>query len=130
MLEEKGMDEEMIVEILDRAVRDAKEKVVSGAGKMSDPEIANPLMLKMLMNHIDHLDMEIKQELQAINQRFEKIDQRFEKIDQRFEEMGRRFDGISERFVEVHKQIAAQTRFTVGGIAIIAVIFKLADLLI
>ena len=60
------------------------------------------IVIKGQMNHLHHLDVELRQEMKALrkdmDRRFERIDRRFEQMDRRFEQMDRRFEQMDSRF--------------------------------
>ena len=75
---------------------------------------------------LDHAMADVRVELRALNERFDQMCQYFETLfdrqnrhaETRFDGMNQRFDRINERFDQVYDRMQAQTRWTVGTIAL------------
>ena len=82
---------------------------------------------------LDHAMADVKAALSALNERFDRLNERFDQMYQhfetlfdrqnrhaetRFDGMNQRFDRINERFDQVYDRMQAQTRWTVGTIAL------------
>jgi len=75
---------------------------------------------------LDHAMAGVRVELRALNERFDQMCQYFETLfdrqnrhaETRFDGMNQRFDRINERFDQVYDRMQAQTRWTVGTIAL------------
>jgi len=75
---------------------------------------------------LDHAMAGVRVELRALNERFDQMCQHFETLfdrqnrhaETRFDGMNQRFDRINERFDQVYDRMQAQTRWTVGTIAL------------
>jgi len=82
---------------------------------------------------LDHAMADVKAALSALNERFDRLNERFDQMYQhfetlfdrqnrhaetRFDGMNQRFDRINERFDQMYDRMQAQTRWTVGTIAL------------
>jgi len=103
--------------------------------------------LDVLEERIVQLEERIDQRFEQVDRRFEQVEQRFEQVDQRFEQIDKRFDQVEQRFEQMderieavhdridqqgneinaridrlHEAMRAQTRWTVGTIALFGTI--------
>ena len=143
-------EDSMFDEWLDSEAKRVYEKFKGDEALTPEDKIV--LVLKSQSNHFHHLDIELREKIDAlkkdmdqkfedidkrfekidqkfedIDKRFEKIDERFEKIDERFEKIDEKFANINEQFVKLHSTINMQTWKMIGAIGLIAVFIKLAD---
>jgi len=138
-------DEDLLLKILAKEAQEAEEKVVNGEKNLSDPEVANPLILRLLTNHVESLRMEMREGFAKVDARFEQMQSNFDArfgqmqaafdarsatVDERFERMGQQLEGLRVGIIDLHKQINRMTIFFVGGIGLIATVFKALDILV
>ena len=126
-------DNQIFEDWLDAQARKAMEKI--GNGESIAPEQMTILVLKAQTNHFAHLDVELREdmkaldgrlsqdmqsmnerlsrEMQALNERLsvemrslrEDMDKRFEQVDKRFEQVDKRFEQVDKRFEQLTARI-------------------------
>jgi len=89
--------------------------------------------LDVLEERIVQLEERIDQRFEQVDRRFEQVEQRFEQVEQRFEQMDERIEAVHDRIDQqgnemnaridrLHEAMRAQTRWTVGTIALFGTI--------
>ena len=91
--------------------------------------------IKELEAEIRKIDRKIDAEIKKIEAEIKQVEARLQlqikEVDVRMQEMEARLqERIARIEVSLHQAIAAQTRWMIGGLAIVGVILKLADVLI
>ena len=76
------------------------------------------IVIKGQMNHLHHLDVELRQEMKALRK---DMDRRFEQMDRRFEQMDSRFDAMGQR---MERFMVWSFGVTVGVAAVMITILK------
>ncbi len=126
-------------QILDNWLDKRANDIVTNLGKGSalTPEDMLVLVLKAQTNHFNHLDVELREDMQQLrvdmttdmqqlrqdmDKRFEQVDKRFEQVDRRFEQVDKRFDTLIGR-IDRFMIWSFATTLSVGGIVIAAVKF-------
>ena len=137
-------DDKFFEQWLDNQAQKVMELVASG--QALSPEQIMILVLKAQTNHFIHLDIELREDIQALdkrlsgemqnlNERLSKemqelrkdMDKRFEQVDRRFEQVDRRFEQADKRFEALTTRIdrfmiwSFATTLTTGGIVIAAI---------
>ncbi|NEX17750.1 MAG: DUF1640 domain-containing protein [Halochromatium sp.] len=78
--------------------------------------------------HVREAELRLQKEIKGVELQIKEVDARLQKeikeVDARLQER------ISQLEVSLHQALAAQTRWLIGGLAILGVVLKLADVLI
>jgi predicted transcriptional regulator len=139
-------DNDFFDQWLDEEAQRVQRKVKAGEGLTSDDKIV--LILKGQTNHFYHLDIELREEMQAqradfqkglnalredMDKRFEQVDKRFEQVDKRIEQVDKRIEQVDKRFEEIQQElrklyqaINTQTWKMIGAIGLIVILARLA----
>jgi uncharacterized membrane protein YjjP (DUF1212 family) len=72
------------------------------------------LILKAQTNHFDHMDVEIKSELQTVNQR---LSSEMQSVNYRIDGLGNRMDHLEKRFDNLDKKVDSRFMWTIGLMA-------------
>jgi len=97
-------------EWLDEELGRVQNKIKTNQALDADDKIL--LILKAQINHIHHLDIDMREEIKTsrldMDKRFEQVDRRFEQVDKRFEQMqanmDKRFEQVDRRFEQVDRR--------------------------
>jgi hypothetical protein len=130
-------DDKFFEDWLDNQAQKVMEQVASGQSIL--PEQMMILVLKAQTNHFAHLDIELREDIQALdkrlsgemqnmNERLSKemqelrkdMDKRFEQVDKRFEQVDKRFEALTTR-IDRFMIWSFATTLTTGGIVIAAI---------
>lgn len=90
-----------------------------GEGKAILPEEMMVLVLKAQVNHFNHLDVELRQDMKNLR---EDMDKRFEQVDKRFEQVDKRFDMLISR-IDRFMIWSFATTLSVGALVVAAIKF-------
>jgi len=139
-------DDKFFEQWLDNQAQKVMDQVANG--QSISPEQMMVLVLKAQTNHFAHLDIELREDIQALDKRLsgemrsmnerlgkemqelrKDMDKRFEQVDKRFEQVDKRFEQVDKRFEMLISRIdhfmiwSFATTFTMGGLVVAAIKF-------
>ncbi len=103
------------------------------------------IVLEGQMNHFQHLDVELRQEMvtlrtdmdrrfeqvykrfEQVDKHFEQVDKRFEQVDKRFEQFDKRFEVITDEIKQLYRTVNAQTWKMIGAVGVIVLLARLIE---
>nr|VFK18026.1 MAG: hypothetical protein BECKLFY1418C_GA0070996_10384 [Candidatus Kentron sp. LFY] len=96
------------------------------------------IVLEGQMNHFQHLDVELRQEMvtlrtdmdrrfEQVYKRFEQVYKRFEQFDKRFEQFDKRFEVITDEIEQLYRTVNAQTWKMIGAVGVIVLLARLIE---
>jgi len=122
---------------LDNQAQKVMEQVANG--QSISPEQMMVLVLKAQTNHFAHLDIELREDIQALDKRLsgemqsmnerlgkemqelrKDMDKRFEQVDKRFEQVDKRFEMLISR-IDHFMIWSFATSFTMAGLVVAAI---------
>lgn len=137
-------DDKFFEQWLDNQAQKVMEQVANG--QSISPEQMMVLVLKAQTNHFAHLDIELREDIQALDKRLsgemqsmnerlgkemqelrKDMDKRFEQVDKRFEQVDKRFEQVDKRFEMLISRIdhfmiwSFATSFTMAGLVVAAI---------
>ena len=123
----------MLIEMISPRIREIEEKFSRGEGL--DQEDTNTLLLKSQYNHINHLDSklnEITADVASLKYEFKLLKNDLEgKFDLLKTGVNARFDTFEKNIeLKISEAINTNMRWSIGMIALIVTVLKLADMFI
>nr|VFJ92043.1 MAG: hypothetical protein BECKLFY1418A_GA0070994_102017 [Candidatus Kentron sp. LFY] len=96
------------------------------------------IVLEGQMNHFQHLDVELRQEMvtlrtdmdrrfEQVYKRFEQVYKHFEQVDKRFEQFDKRFEVITDEIKQLYRTVNAQTWKMIGAVGVIVLLARLIE---
>ena len=140
---EKTNVDSMLIEMITPKVKEIEERFSRGEGLSS--EDINTLLLKSQYNHINHLDQklnDVTKSVQFLEVKFQSLEGKFEllktEIYSRLDVFGSRMDAYESRMdafeknieLKIEQAINTNMRWSIGMIAFIVTVLKLADMFI
>ncbi|MDO9048128.1 MAG: hypothetical protein Q7U66_10370 [Methylobacter sp.] len=132
-------DDKFFEQWLDNQAQKVMDQVANG--QSISPEQMMVLVLKAQTNHFAHLDIELREDIQALDKRLsgemrsmnerlgkemqelrKDMDKRFEQVDKRFEQVDKRFEMLISR-IDHFMIWSFATTFTMGGLVVAAIKF-------
>ncbi len=120
--------DDVLIEMITPKVAEIEERFSNGEG-LSNEDI-NTLLLKSQYNHINHLDQrldEVTLSVQALEGRFAGLEGKFDLLKTEVNERFNTFESNVE--LKISESINKNMRWSIGLIAFIVTILKLADML-
>jgi len=130
-------DDKFFEQWLDNQAQKVMEQVANG--QSISPEQMMVLVLKAQTNHFAHLDIELREDIQALDKRLsgemqsmnerlgkemqelrKDMDKRFEQVDKRFEQVDKRFEMLISR-IDHFMIWSFATSFTMAGLVVAAI---------
>lgn len=133
--------DDMLIEMISPRIREIEEKFSRGDGL--DQEDINTLLLKSQYNHINHLDsklnevtasvVSLKGEFSGLKGEFNGLKGEFDGLKGEFKlhevRMNARFDSFEKNIeLKISQAINSNMRWSIGMIALIVTVLKLADM--
>jgi len=121
--------DDMLIEMISPKIKDIEERFSRGEGL--DQEDINTLLLKSQYNHINHLDgklNEVTADVASLKGEFKLLTSEFKLLETN---LNSRFD-VFERNIElkISQAINSNMRWSIGMIALIVTVLKLADMFV
>ena len=121
--------DDMLIEMISPKIKDIEERFSRGEGL--DQEDINTLLLKSQYNHINHLDdklNEVTADVASLKGEFKLLKSEFKLLETN---LNSRFD-VFERNIElkISQAINSNMRWSIGMIALIVTVLKLADMFV
>ncbi len=135
--------DDMLIEMISPRIKEIEEKFSRGEGL--DQEDINTLLLKSQYNHINHLDEKLdevtadvaslKGEFQGLRGEFQGLKGEFQGLKAEFKllevNINSRFDTFEKNIeLKISEAINTNMRWSIGMIALIVTVLKLADMFI
>ncbi|HEY85345.1 MAG TPA: hypothetical protein G4N96_09570 [Chloroflexi bacterium] len=98
-----------VVKILPQLLREDPEVGVVIEGILAEQFPRRDEFARML-DKLDRLHNDTKEEFGEVRQQFKQVDQRFEQVDQRFEQVDQRFEQVDQRFDGIDKTLLGLKR--------------------
>ena len=140
--------DDLLIEMITPKVKEIEERFSSGEG-LSNEDI-NTLLLKSQYNHINHLDNrldEVTASVKALEGMFQGLEGKFQGLEGKFQGLEGKFQGLEGKFdllkaevngrfdafeknieLKIEQAINTNMRWSIGMIALIVTILKLADM--
>ena len=126
--------DDLLIEMISPKVKEIEERFSSGEG-LSNEDI-NTLLLKSQYNHINNLDNrldEVTASLKALEGKFQGLDAKFDllkaEVNGRLNIFEARLDTFENRIeLKIEQAINTNMRWSIGIIALIVTVLKLADM--
>jgi len=154
---DKTKVDDLLIEMITPKVKEIETRFSNGEGLSS--EDINTLLLKSQYNHINHLDekldqvtdsvielekkfLQIENKFQGLEMKFQGLEGKFEVLEERFQNLENKFDSFKiemnarmdtfEKNIElkISEAINTNMRWSIGMIALIVTVLKIADMLI
>ncbi len=135
--------DDMLIEMISPRIKEIEEKFSRGEGL--DQEDINTLLLKSQYNHINHLDEKLdevtvdvaslKGEFQGLKDEFQGLKGEFQGLKAEFKllevNVNSRFDTFEKNIeLKISEAINTNMRWSIGMIALIVTVLKLADMFV
>ncbi len=135
--------DDMLIEMISPRIKEIEEKFSRGEGL--DQEDINTLLLKSQYNHINHLDEKLdevttdvaslKSEFQGLKGEFQGLSGEFQGLKADFKlleiSVNSRFDTFEKNIeLKISEAINTNMRWSIGMIALIVTVLKLADMFV
>ena len=126
--------DDLLIEMISPKVKEIEERFSSGEG-LSNEDI-NTLLLKSQYNHKNHLDNrldEVTASVKALEGKFQGLDAKFDllkaEVNGRLDIFEVRLDTFENRIeLKIEQAINTNMRWSIGMIALIVTVLKLADM--
>jgi len=142
--------DDMLIEMISPRIREIEEKFSKGKGL--DQEDINTLLLKSQYNHINHLDLklnEVTDNVASLKDEFNGLKDEFNGLKDEFNGLRGEFNGLRGEFklleaqlngrfdsfeknieLKISQAINTNMRWSIGMIALIVTVLKLADMFV
>jgi len=128
--------DDLLIEMITPKVQEIEQRFSKGEG-LSNEDI-NTLLLKSQYNHINHLDHrldEVTASVQALEGKFQGLEGKFEllkaEINGRLDAFEARLDAFEKTIeLKIEQAINTNMRWSIGMIALIVTVLKLADMFV
>jgi len=135
--------DDMLIEMISPRIREIEEKFSKGKGL--DQEDINTLLLKSQYNHINHLDLKLnevtdnvaslKDDFNGLKDEFNGLRGEFNGLRGEFKlleaQLNGRFDSFEKNIeLKISQAINTNMRWSIGMIALIVTVLKLADMFV
>ena len=140
---EKTNVDDLLIEMITPKVKEIETRFSKGEGLSS--EDINTLLLKSQYNHINHLDQKLNQVTDSVidlekkflhlENRFQGLEGKFQNLEDKFEsfrvEINARMDAFEKNLeLKISEAINTNMRWSIGMIALIVTVLKLADMFV
>ena len=118
--------DDLLTEMITPKIKEIEQKFTSGQGLSQDD--INTLLLKSQYNHINHLDdrlNDVTASVQALETKFVGLEGKFQLLENKVLERLDRFEATFD--LKIEKAINTNMRWSIGLIAFIVTVLKLAD---
>jgi len=126
---DKTSVDDMLIEMITPKVKEIEKKFTSGQGLTQ--EDINTLLLKSQYNHINHLDMklnEVTANVASLKGEFAGVRGEFKLLETTVNERLTTFESRIE--LKISESINSNMKFSIGLIALIVTVLKLADMFV
>jgi predicted nuclease with TOPRIM domain len=128
--------DDLLIEMITPKVKEIEERFSRGEG-LSNEDI-NTLLLKSQYNHINHLDGrldEVTASVRALEGKFQGLEGKFQGLEGKFDVLKAEINGRLDAFektveLKIAQAINTNMRWSIGMIALIVTVLKLADMFI
>ena len=140
--------DDLLIEMITPKVKEIETRFSNGEGLSS--EDINTLLLKSQYNHINHLDQKLDQVTDSVidlEKKFLRIENKFQGLEGKFKVLEERFQNLEDKFdsfkveinarmdtfeknieLKISEAINTNMRWSIGMIALIVTVLKLADM--
>ena len=118
--------DDLLIEMISPKIAEIEQRFTSGQGLSQDD--INTLLLKSQYNHINHLDdrlNDVVASLQTLEGKFIALEAKFTLLETKLMERFDRFEATMD--LKIEKAINTNMRWSIGLIALIVTVLKLAD---